>query len=109
MKIYTLWADSGDETSMPWMVSSYDEYTADEHGGTPDWFEKELKEHPRGRVLILEVPDRAVLDLFKAPTVKATAKPSQEPEHVYDEQGNCRRCGGGPNSGTLCECPKENT
>lgn len=69
MKIETAWIDDGEG---PWMVTSYDEYTQDAHGGgIPDFAQKEIEELPeraRGdiRWLTVEVPDSVIDRLFAA-------------------------------------------
>lgn len=70
MKIWTLWRrDENDTDTMPWIVSSYDEYTAEEHDGVPYFYANERQDGDRE--LIVEVPDEAVRALFMPPTVKA--------------------------------------
>ena len=68
MKIWTLWRQSGDSDEMPWLVSSYDEYTAEEHNGEPDSYAEAKK--PGDREMIIVVPELDVRALFYPPTVK---------------------------------------
>lgn len=56
---------------MPCLLDAVDEYTEDEWGRTPDFYAEKLKRYPEAREIIVVVPDHAVLDLFKPPTVTA--------------------------------------
>lgn len=69
MEIRTIWEWSGDDSEMPWLVASVDEYTIEEHGCIPDFYSKELTDGRRELVLI--VPEKAVRDIFRAPKVVA--------------------------------------
>lgn len=76
MKIYTLWQhEERDNTTMPWCIGAEDEYTVDNNGGhTPEYCalrDKSTLGFPV-RELIIEVPDSAVMKLFRPPTVKAS-------------------------------------
>lgn len=73
MRITTLWHE-GEDGDMPWMLSAYDEYTEEEHNGTPEFYQK-IKDEFKGkcRELNITVPDEAVTRLFDVPTVKGRA------------------------------------
>lgn len=71
MKIRTLW-EHGLDTESPWLVVAVDEYTEDEHGGTPEFYQKELETNPAiRRELIIEIADRSVDKLFETPMTVA--------------------------------------
>lgn len=73
MKIRTLW-QRGIHNESPWLVAAVDEYTEEEHGGTPDFYQAELDKHVSiRRELIIEISDVAVRKLFEAPVAKAMA------------------------------------
>lgn len=66
-----------------WLISAYDEYTEDEHGGTPEWHTETINKSKADkgntvRELIITVPDNAVFGLFETPTVKATSAEPQD-------------------------------
>lgn len=65
MKLYTLWRYNTGEGDMPWMVESYDEYTAEEHGGEPRFY-TDARE-PGDRELVVEIPESAVMAMFATP------------------------------------------
>ena len=77
MKITTLWqTDKGDPDQIPWVICAYDEYTADEHGGEPDFYTKEKNKYPDARELVIDIPEIEVRNLFRAPTVKGKVEKS---------------------------------
>lgn len=53
---------------MPWMISAYDEYTAEEHNGEPCFYT--AVREPGDRELVIEVPEKSVLKLFATPLIK---------------------------------------
>lgn len=69
MKIRTIWEHSGSIHDAPWLVAAVDEYTIDEHCGLPEFYAKELKDGRKE--LVLFVPESAVRNLFKTPSVVA--------------------------------------
>lgn len=73
MKITTAWKNSPDG---PYLVSAYDEGEFDEWGKVPEWHTNAVNEDggPGAiRELVIEIPDSAVANLFRTPTVKGTA------------------------------------
>ena len=71
MRVRMLFQQSDDPSEMPYLVASCDEYTEDAWGELPDFWVEAVKEHPKAREMKVIVPDHAVLDLFKVPTVAA--------------------------------------
>lgn len=72
MKLTTTWVRYEDSEDAPWLVSAYDEITADEHGGVPDFYTEELSHYGDEyalREVVIEVPDRPILEAFDAPTI----------------------------------------
>jgi hypothetical protein len=64
MKLYTLWQSDGNEATMPWLVAACDEYSMMECNGYPEEYAKRKKKDPRLRELVIEIPEKAVGDLF---------------------------------------------
>lgn len=75
MKLYTLWsqADATDDET-PWMVAACDEFSVDENNGYPEDYLKLKDSDPKLRELIIEIPQAAVIKLFRAPTVKGVVE-----------------------------------
>jgi hypothetical protein len=74
MKIHTIWGQRIDDGSIPELIDSWDEYTIEENeDGYHDAVSaaKARKEFIEVRVVILNVPSKAVLDTFKVPAVDA--------------------------------------
>jgi hypothetical protein len=70
MRVYTLWQrESETDTDLPWCVDAVDEYTVDENELPKSYIEKRNNVHVRE--LILDIPEKAVRELFDAPVVKA--------------------------------------
>jgi len=72
MRIYTLWERENDkDTEIPWIVAAVDEYTIDNNCEFPkEYLDKRASLNVRE--LILDIPERAVRELFDSPGVKAT-------------------------------------
>jgi len=71
MRVYTLWSrESADDTDIPWLVDAVDEYTIEENGFQKTYLEK--RDSPNVRELIIDIPEKAVRELFDSPGVKAT-------------------------------------
>lgn len=67
MRIYTFWHDAEDELSLPWLEDAIDEVSIDNGADMPDH-----SKNPKIRMLVIQIPEKAVTDLFKAPEVKGT-------------------------------------
>lgn len=63
---------------MPCLVSAVDEYTEDNWGYTPDFYKEGIQgntsEGDLVREIFIEVPDNAVVTLFKTPTVEGNVQ-----------------------------------
>lgn len=70
MRIYTLW-HQGDNNDAPWIIDAVDEYTIDNNCEFPPEYLKK-REDILVRELIIDVPEKAVRELFDSPDVKAT-------------------------------------
>jgi hypothetical protein len=58
---------------MPTLASAYDEYTFDAWNGVPDFYADEVARAPGPvRECTIEIPDRFVEGLFKAPELPVT-------------------------------------
>jgi hypothetical protein len=72
MRIYTLWQrESANDTEIPWIVDAVDAYTIDNNCEFPKPY-LEKRENILVRELIIDIPEKAVRDLFDSPDVKAT-------------------------------------
>lgn len=71
MKVRMLFQPSDDPSEWPYLVASCDEYTEDAWGELPDFWCEAVKKYPLAREMIVRVPDVAVINLFKVPTVDA--------------------------------------
>lgn len=70
MRIYTLW-HKGDDDEAPWIIDAVDEYTLDNNGEFPPPY-LQKREDVHVRELIINVPEKAVRELFDSPGVTAT-------------------------------------
>ena len=71
MKITLAFAHDGEAA---WLQSAYDEYTADEHGGIPDFHTDSLKTLGNGvevREVIVELDYQKIEDLFNPVVLEA--------------------------------------
>jgi hypothetical protein len=72
VKITTAWEDDGDGY---FLLSAYDELTWDAWGETPEFYTEAVKKCSSPvREMVIEIPDAAVANLFRVPTVKGTPK-----------------------------------
>jgi len=75
MKLYTIWKPPYSPDEMPELFDAWDEWTIDaNHEGYKD---KLLAAGPRARVLIVNIPERAALDLFRDPEVSGMTEASR--------------------------------
>ena len=63
-----------DGDGMPTVIEACDEYTEDSHGGIPEFFTEEVEKVEKTgvvvRQMIVEIPESAVIELFKVQIVK---------------------------------------
>lgn len=65
-----------EDTDMPRVIAATDEFTVDDWNSLPNFYVKEMDQHRdetgEVRELLIEIPDKTVLDLFAVPSVTAT-------------------------------------
>lgn len=82
MKIVTAWTwDPVYPNEAPTMISSYDEFTWESHGGVPEWYTNEVNEHRRTmdpreqiRELVININEGPVWDLFTTSETNGTVE-----------------------------------
>ena len=76
MRIWTLWEHDGDDSIMPWLIDSYDEYTLEECGEVPESYQKLVDENigtkRKRRELVVHIPEDMVKAIFG--TIEITAE-----------------------------------
>lgn len=73
IQITTAWASYGDDA--PWLIAAYDEFTAEEHNGEPDFYTEAISRSSdfMVREIILTVDFDAICKAFDTPVVEAAA------------------------------------
>lgn len=72
MRVYTLWQTEGaDDDEAPWLIEAMDQYTAEQNDELAQAYRKR-RDNIHVRELIVDVPEKAVRELFCSPTVKGT-------------------------------------
>jgi hypothetical protein len=78
MRITTAWTQENDE--VPWLLSAYDENTANEWGKVPDFFSEEIEKRAGTnadiRIIVIDVPEGAIGAAFKAAEVLGSVVPT---------------------------------
>ena len=59
------------EDDTAWVTACADEYTIEEHNGTPEWIDTALAADPANtRLLYVDIPDGALAKAFRVPAVQ---------------------------------------
>lgn len=82
MKITTAWSSDGDGY---YLISAYDEITEDAWGETPEFYAGAVnaarkRDEGNVREMVIEIPDSAVANLFRVPTIQGHAEPKASAE-----------------------------
>lgn len=78
MRLYTIWV-AGDDVDKAYAVDAWDETIIHEN---PDGWDEALGKHEDAKVLILEFPDQAVLDLWAPHVQEATVVAPHTPDEA---------------------------
>lgn len=85
MKITTAWIWPAGENA-PWLISAYDELTADEWNGEPEFFTKDIAKHaPEGdhqavRIIEINVPSSDIYEAWQTADVNGSVTATSQPE-----------------------------
>jgi len=84
VRITTAWASYGDDA--PWLIAAYDEFTAEEHNGEPDFYTEAVARSSDFivREVILTVDFDAIRKAFDTPVVEAHLSGSKAEEDDSD-------------------------